>query len=1121
MVAQSSVSSGAHSLKQNVSDSIIDALEKGHKMKKNNRKLQIEPDLLNIVSVNCRGVNNKHKSIENMLYEGEIDVLILQELNTSNLKNFKGYTNYTMYSKQKFHGVAIIVKNSLNSNTLRIPDESGLEAVHLRLGNTVPCINIIGVYLPVESRLTVDVIDENWKQVTDKVDHILSKNESVIVIGDYNRPWLAKRPSHGTKRVMEWLEEGNVQLLNDSTPTRIDPVSKAGSILDLGIVSKCLVDSVVSFQVDTERKMSPFSVQKQKGVITKKFSDHMSIILKLKVNIIRKVKNKNRVPYIDYNNKEGWLKLEEVSSRYAPEMINIIKSSNDITEIDSKLNRLDTILLAECFGVKYQKPTRNRNRLKKKSSKTIREMFIEQQEELFTLIDENIIGKDLNKQIFNLKNLITGPKVKKQEQMAINDPVTNKLITDPEEIKRISLEHNLKILTKNKPLPEHKDLIEEKNKRHEAMMDNTSGTPEWELDYHLYSKVVQKIKEKNKHMYKQFNKTGTPYKIAIFEFMKKTIHLEEIPEKYKFTELTQIWKGKGSQLSLNNMRFIHMRGWKPKLLEAIVTEKMKPSIVAATPKFQLGGMPGASASEHLVVLKSWMRQKEVKKENGIFCCYDMQKFFDKESLKDCMDTLNTRAGVDPKSYRLWYKLNEDTQIAVKTCVGLSDSATITDSIGQGSVGAALVSSLNIGVAIEDTFKGEPSTKIGKVKLNSLVFQDDISKLCDNLEQAREGCHKIDKTLESKLLSLNYDKSKCLIVGSTKFRKKTLKELDETPMTMGKGLIEHSQCEKYLGDFIHERGCKESISVTIKERMRKLRSKCNDIIQIAEAPIMGGLNKGNVAFRLFEAQIIPALIHNAESWISITKKHIKDLQIFQDNFIKRVLRLPKSNPNAILQHDTGMWPMEWRIKYKKLCFVSKIMQKPTNNICRQVLLNEFAFGYEGLATEVFRICDDLGLEFVVTNNILKSTIKNAVASRIINETREKMLSCKKTADRVTDIPEISPYLNSMGLPFSRVWIRYRSRSIAGVKANAKSSHVDLTCRFCASGTEENQEHLEQCSGLEFERRGLDMKTRLGLVSFWRRTSLKIAAEPSCGHHVERLIGKSSFLSKSPCDLADLT
>ena len=58
------------------------------------------------------------------------------------------------------------------------------------------------------------------------------------------------------------------------------------------------------------------------------------------------------------------------------------------------------------------------------------------------------------------------------------------------------------------------------------------------------------------------------------------------------------------------MRFIHMRGWKPKLLEALITEKMKPKIVEATPKFQLGGMPGASSSEHLVVLKTWMRLKE-------------------------------------------------------------------------------------------------------------------------------------------------------------------------------------------------------------------------------------------------------------------------------------------------------------------------------------------------------------------------------------------------------------------------------------------------------------------------------------------------------------------------------
>ena len=50
--------------------------------------------------------------------------------------------------------------------------------------------------------------------------------------------------------------------------------------------------------------------------------------------------------------------------------------------------------------------------------------------------------------------------------------------------------------------------------------------------------------------------------------------------------------------------------------------------------------------------------KEGKKEGGIFNTFDMEKFFDKESLVDCMDSLSKEANIDNKSYRLWYKLNQ-------------------------------------------------------------------------------------------------------------------------------------------------------------------------------------------------------------------------------------------------------------------------------------------------------------------------------------------------------------------------------------------------------------------------------------------------------------------------------
>ena len=131
------------------------------------------------------------------------------------------------------------------------------------------------------------------------------------------------------------------------------------------------------------------------------------------------------------------------------------------------------------------------------------------------------------------------------------------------------------------------------------------------------------------------------------------------------------------------------------------------------------------------------------------------------------------------------------------------------------------------------------------------------------------------------------------MGGAAYRRQTLTKTAKTPMKMGDKIIEHSEKEKYLGDVIHEKGCAASISETINERTRKLISKCDDIIKLAENPIMGGLGNSTSAFKLYEASIIPALLHNCESWIGINDKHLKVFQDFQDKFVRKLLRLAKS------------------------------------------------------------------------------------------------------------------------------------------------------------------------------------------------------------------------------------
>ena len=65
-----------------------------------------------------------------------------------------------------------------------------------------------------------------------------------------------------------------------------------------------------------------------------------------------------------------------------------------------------------------------------------------------------------------------------------------------------------------------------------------------------------------------------------------------------------------------------------------------------------------------------------------------------------------------------------------------------------------------------------------------------------------------------------------------------------------------------------------------------------------------------------------------------------------------------------------------------------------------------------------------------------------------------------------------------------------QAVKGVKYNIKRSYKDLSCRFCQSGEEETQEHLEVCVGCDFERRGLKMSVRSDIVKFWIRMEKKM-------------------------------
>ena len=66
---------------------------------------------------------------------------------------------------------------------------------------------------------------------------------------------------------------------------------------------------------------------------------------------------------------------------------------------------------------------------------------------------------------------------------------------------------------------------------------------------------------------------------------------------------------------------------------------MKALITKNCPKMQIGGMKGNSSSEHLIVVKTWMKTNEVGEIICIFEAFNMEIFFDKEGLIYTLHTM--------------------------------------------------------------------------------------------------------------------------------------------------------------------------------------------------------------------------------------------------------------------------------------------------------------------------------------------------------------------------------------------------------------------------------------------------------------------------------------------------
>ena len=121
------------------------------------------------------------------------------------------------------------------------------------------------------------------------------------------------------------------------------------------------------------------------------------------------------------------------------------------------------------------------------------------------------------------------------------------------------------------------------------------------------------------------------------------------------------------------------------------------------------------------------------------------------------------------------------------------------------------------------WKIQPPLFWRNLRLQPLIFPDDISRIRLNQEDAQAGNIFIESGMESKLLDLNTDKSCYIVIGSKKIVKPLQAQLAVTPLTLCGKTMKGKVSDKYLGDYIHTEGPTASVHCTITNRYGRIMS----------------------------------------------------------------------------------------------------------------------------------------------------------------------------------------------------------------------------------------------------------------------------------------------------------
>ena len=524
----------------------------------------------------------------------------------------------------------------------------------------------------------------------------------------------------------------------------------------------------------------------------------------------------------------------------------------------------------------------------------------------------------------------------------------------------------------------------------------------------------------------------------------------EIPDQWTQVQISTMYKNKGKRKRLLNQRGIFLKQVLSKMYGKLNMNRAGKAMESMD-KCQAGGRTNRSIADHTYLLRAAIDHCKYLDRPLYVTFYDYSQCFDSLWLSDCLLSL-LKLGVEKEVVSILRKLNEKCNIVIKTPLGMTDEFEMESIVQQGSVsGSALCVASTSEIAKEDLGVG---CQIGAAILKALAYIDDIATLSRDHLNAYVAHKSVEWFSAKKRLLLNALKCVLLCIDT--------KPGDIIPrLKLGDTVLREVDSAPYLGDQYNKAGNNKDL---ISERVKKGKACIVNAMSVC-AEITMGTYTIHTLILLYRSLFLQVVLSNAQAWSNLTETNIKDLQVVQLRYLKRMLHAPTSTSNPLTFLETGTIPIENEIHIKQFNYLHHILTLENDDIVKVTYTEQIKNPFEpNLGNTLGKLRVKYGIEEKdeeveqMSKESWKNKVKDKINSYVIAELKHKAESqkCGRNFTFPTELQQ-QEYLTSLPSANARKVFHVRTGTV-DLKSVRKYRYGDDTnCRLCG-GDDENVNHV---------------------------------------------------------------